>query len=206
MDKLRAIARKWRAIAFASAVAGLSYWFAPPDIIATISGELVNFFGFVIAAVLPAMALTATALRGSGMSIRRLLQLRDALNAQMTFWAGLVFVSFGAVAFVVVLKPVVSCAAGAECRPITFYEHGWFSLNSRIFNAGLAYVFGIVFFQLANILNGLRALLKVNAEAAIGEAQQRYDDQMANTGMGLRQVENPPGHGAFVELPKEPRA
>ncbi|XYD10501.1 hypothetical protein R1A27_08535 [Methylobacterium sp. NMS12] len=206
MSKFGAILRRWKAIAFASAIAGLSYWFAPSDIIATISGELVNFFGFVIAAVLPAMALTATALRGSGMSIRRLIQLRNALDEQMSFWAGLVFVSFAAVAFVVILKPIVSCGSATECKPIVFYEYGWMNLNSRIFNAVLAYIFGIVVFQLGNVLRGLRALLTVNAEAAIGEAQQRYDDQMANTEAGIRQVENPPGHGAFVELPRDPRA
>lgn len=183
-------------------MAGLAFWLAPADFIATVSGELINFFGFVIAAVLPAMALTATSLRGSGMSIKRLLQVRRALELQMSFWAGLVIVSFFAVAFVVVMKPIVACAPGAVCKPAVAFEFASWALDTRLATAFLAYVFGVVFLQLANVLRGLRGLLAVNSEAAIGEAQQRFDDAMAETAGEIAQIRNPPGYGEAVPLPE----
>ncbi len=205
MSRLLAIARKWKLIAVATVGAALSYWLAPADIIATVSGELVNFFGFVIAAVLPAMALTATSLRGSGVSVKRLLVLKAALERQMTFWAGLVIVSFFAVAFVVALKPIVACAPNAPCKPAMAYEYRGYALDTRLANALMAYVFALVFMQLTNVLRGLRALLAVNAEAAIGEAQQRYDDRMAGTEAAVGQIRNPPGYGAVIDLPGDGR-
>jgi hypothetical protein len=193
---------KWKVAALASAAAICAFVLAPPDFIATVSGELINFFGFVIAAVLPAMALTATSLRGSGMSIKRLLQLRNALEQQMSFWAGLVIISFFAVAFTVVMKPIVACAPSVECRPlVAYYIKGW-PLDTRLANALLAYIFGVVFLQLANVLRGLRGLLAVNSEAAIGEAQQRFDDAMSETGNQISNIRNPPGYGDTVKLPE----
>lgn len=205
MSRLRATARRWKVLAVATVGAALSYWLAPADIIATVSGELVNFFGFVIAAVLPAMALTATSLRGSGMSVRRLVVLRSALERQMTFWTGLVIVSFIAVAFIVALKPIVACAPNAPCKAVVAFEYGGYALDTRVANAVMAYVFALVFMQLNNVLRGLRALLAVNAEAAIGEAQQRFDDRMASTEAAVGQIRNPQGYGAVVELPGDGR-
>ncbi|AWN35879.1 hypothetical protein [Methylobacterium radiodurans] len=187
----------------AAVMAAAAARFAPPDFIATVSGELINLFGFVIAAVLPAMALTATSLRGSGMSIKRLIQLRKNLEQQMDFWAGLVIMSFAGVAFVVMLKPYVACPpGGGTCAPaVAFSYEGW-AVDARWANAVLGYISGLILSQLMNVLRGLRGLLVVNSEAAMGEAQQRFDDQMAETGRHIAQIRNPPGYGDTFELPE----
>ncbi|WP_156653367.1 hypothetical protein [Methylobacterium sp. Leaf111] len=202
MFGLRNAVGKWKVVALASAVAAVAFVLAPPDFIATVSGELINFFGFVIAAVLPAMALTATSLRGSGMSIKRLLQLRSALDLQMRFWAGLVIVSFIAVVFVVLMKQIVACAPNVECKPIEVFTYKGWSFDTRLSNAVLGYLFGVIFFQLANVLRGLQGLLAVNSEAAIGEAQQRFDDAMSDTSSQIAKIRNPPGYGDTIQLPE----
>ena len=197
----------WRTV-LALGAAGAAFFLAPADLIDAVSGELVNFFGFVIAAVIPAMALTSTALRGTGMSVRRINQLHDALTAQMRFWAGLVLYGFLAVLLVVIAKPIVACESGA-CSPRVWYEfkdvifeRTW-TIDSRLLNGLIGYVFAIVFGQLTNVLVGLRALLEVNAEAARGEAQQRFDDALSPTREAIAQLGNPAGYGSRVELPEQ---
>ncbi|TNC10702.1 hypothetical protein FF100_21305 [Methylobacterium terricola] len=210
MGRIFRLAKKWKGLALPCALSIAAVCVLPNDFIAIVSGELINFFGFVIAAVLPAMALTATTLRGSGMSVRRLMQLRDALDLQMKFWAGLVLYSFAAVALIVVAKPWIGCAAGATCTPQVLVEYKGFALDTRVgngaTNAAVAFLFGSVFFQLFNVVGGLRALLRVNAEAAIGEAQQRFDDRFADVDAHIARVKNPPGFGETVELPSMPDA
>ncbi|MHB8283618.1 MAG: hypothetical protein ACYDD1_02985, partial [Caulobacteraceae bacterium] len=63
--------------------------------------ELIGFLALIMAGLLPAMILTATILKGSGISARRVEEYGGALRAQLRFWAVLFFAA-GLAAFGIV--------------------------------------------------------------------------------------------------------
>lgn len=188
--------------AFAAAVGIAVSFFAPSDFVSTISGEIINFFGFVIAAVVPAMALSAAALRGNSMSIKRINQLHAALKRQMHFWASLVVLGFIGVIFVLILKPLVDCGKLQPCVPKLLFENQYFSIDSRIFTFLVGYIFGLMAGNMGNIVIGLMSLLDVNAEAARGEAKQKFDEDSYAIEKSILKINNPDDYGRLVDLPE----
>jgi hypothetical protein len=92
------------AIALFGAALGL---LAPPAVLLSASQELIGFISLLLAGLVPAMTLTATALRGEGLSSARVRDYGKSLRRQLDFWGVLFLVGLVAV-FAICAAKIVS--------------------------------------------------------------------------------------------------
>lgn len=171
---IQATISRYRLLAFV-AFAVVGSFLLPIGALSNVSGELITFFGFIMAAVLPAMVLTSTVLRAGNLSYRRLQDYSDALEAQLQVWLGLFVIALAGCVFVIAGK------AAAWSIPIQF------SLGAKYIAADLAHVltaltvgcFTLVMLRAYAIGVGIRSLLKLSTEIALSDAQARDKERIA---------------------------
>ncbi|GGK27486.1 hypothetical protein [Salinarimonas ramus] len=190
-----------RHVMFAGFGAALAWWLTPASFISQVSAELIGFFGFLMAAVLPAMMLTATSIRGIGISSARVNVLYDALREQMLFLSGLFFIAFLAALIVIGFKPFSSCPDLGSCKTIVIFSVHGVTLTTQIINSVLVALVFLLISQFTNVLRGILGLLDLNAQAARNEAEREEEEDIEQMQRDLSSITNPDGYGKNIDLP-----
>lgn len=169
--------------------AALLYALPRPGVLAA-TQELIGFLALLMAGLLPAMTLTATILRGEGISARRVEEYAGALRLQLRFWAVLfaaAAISTGAIAMAKVFS-TPGVAFDWSFRRIHLTERTVVDVCLVVAGAGL----GLVLRRLAAAYEGLQSLLGLNVTMARSEAIAR--DRAAHDALSLDvgTVANPP--------------
>lgn len=155
-------------LGLAGAVGSLVFTLLPRAGVLAATQELIAFLALLMAGLLPAMTLTATILRGDGISAVRVEQYGNALMAQMRFWA-MLFLLAG-VSTVGIVSAKVLFTQNAE-----FHYSVWkLSVDSAVLGSislGVAgFGFGAVLQRLYPSYLGLRSLLTMNVNMAKAQA------------------------------------
>ncbi|OYU50086.1 MAG: hypothetical protein CFE31_00530 [Rhizobiales bacterium PAR1] len=177
----------------------LSFWLLPNKAFKEVTQELIALFGLMMAGVLPTMVLTASVLRAGNLSVKKLIDYRDALRRQLAVWIGLFLVSLVASLLVIVGKMV-------EWSLVVPIPLAWAGLESssfevmRILNAFIVMALAIVVFRAIGVGNGIISLLRLSAELAISEAQAREDARHRAAEASIGGMLERKGYGDYVEL------
>jgi len=180
-------------------VGALAFVFLPSKAFKDVTQELIALFGLMIAGVLPTMVLTASVLRAGNLSVKKLIEYRDALRRQMAVWIGLFLVSLVASLLVTVGKMVDWSLA----LPIPI---AWAGLKAtsfemvRALNAAIVMALAVVLFRAISVGNGIISLLRLSAELAISEAQLREDARHSAAEDAIGQMSERKGYGEYVDL------
>lgn len=143
------------------------YWLPKAGVLAA-TQEIIAFLSLLMAGLLPAMTLTATILRGGGMSARRVREYGGALAMQMRFWAFL-FAAAGVATLGISLAKIFS-AQGVQ---ISFKIMSWNISEKTLTTIWIVFAgagLGVVFQRLLPAYSGLRSLLQLNVRMAELEA------------------------------------
>ncbi|NKJ43168.1 hypothetical protein [Novosphingobium sp. SG720] len=133
--------------------------------------EIIGFLALLMAGLLPAMTVTATVLRGEGISARRVEEYTGALRAQMRFWGSLF-----AAAALSTLGIVIAKIFSAQDVHVSIDLH-WLNCSEKTVTAfGVALAgsgLAIVMARLYPAYEGLVSLLQLNSAMARVEAIAR---------------------------------
>lgn len=171
-------------------------YFLPPNVFAGVTQELIALFGLMIAAVLPAMTLTATALRSGSLSRNRLGRLYFALRQQLMVWLGMFVLALLLCGAVVVGK-----ITNWELTAVLPIGEG-FSFNfCRVLVGAIS--FGAVLFvaRVGAVGRGVLSILDVSREVAMSEAAEAEEAQNKKLRTAVNEMQEPPGRGSYVDLP-----
>lgn len=187
--------RGWET-AVAIAAAGIAGWLAPADLYKESSAEIVAAIGFVMAALIPAMILGATALRAGNFSPLALQRLHVELSRQIALFGGLFLYCLATVGLVLIGKTLQWGAA------LVFLMPDWWPTPLSFGRVVMTLVtFGVIFVALrsATLVIGIGSILRLSADLAISEAVIRADaDKPASS---LEGYEMPENYGARVDKP-----
>lgn len=156
-----------RLLIFGTAGAAIACWLPRNGVVAA-TQEMIAFLALLMAGLLPAMILTATILKGSGLSVKRIDEYGGALRAQMRFW-GVLFGAAGIATLGVVGTKIFSAPGVA----FEFQLHviNLNAANVTGFFVGLSgFGIGAVFQRLLPAYRGLKSLLDLNVQLARVEA------------------------------------
>ncbi|MDP3853135.1 hypothetical protein [Phenylobacterium sp.] len=131
--------------------------------------EIIAFLSLLMAGLLPAMILTATILRGDGMSVHRVDSYTAALQAQMVFWATLFLAALATTVAIVGAK--IFSTTGVDFSlalpKLTFTDQDATTLCVGAAGAGV----GVVFQRLHPAFVGIQSLLELNGQLARAQAK-----------------------------------
>lgn len=155
-------------LVLAGALGAAAFVLLPQEGVLAATQELIAFLALLMAGLLPAMMLTATILRGDGISAVRVEQYGRAMEAQMRFW-GVLFLLAGMSTAGIVGAKIFFADGGA------FHYAFWrLSLDSAVLgrlSLGLGgFGFGAVLQRLVPSYIGLRSLLSLNIRMAKAQA------------------------------------
>lgn len=191
--------RRYGKILLAAVAAVVGGWQLRPDFFDRASSELVALFALLMAGVLPTAALTATILRAGAMPVRKILLYRDALLRQLAVWGGLFVVAFAGCFFVIVAKAVNWKLAISI--PISFSPLKTFSLELiPLFNGAITAALVLLGSRILDIFKGLRSLVLLSSELALGEAKERDFQRSAATARAIERAPERKGHGEEVDI------
>lgn len=159
--------RAWWAAILSVALGGLAT-LLPAESLSEASEEIVTFVSIIAAGATTAMALSATVLRGSAISVLRIRKFSAALEAQFGLW------------FILVAACVISAFSTVVAQIL-----GWSIVTLRLSLSGIDFAVDIIyllifviaastsfaFFKIGQFLLGLRRLLRINNEIAFEEAK-----------------------------------
>lgn len=151
--------------------------------------ELIGFLALLMAGLLPAMTLTATILRGEGISARRVEEYAGALRLQLRFWA----VLFAAAA---IATGGIAMAKVFATTGVAFSFSYWrFQVTEKTivgFSLGVAGAgLGLVLRRLYAAYQGLQSLLGFSVTMARAEAIARDRTVHDALSMDVGSVKNP---------------
>lgn len=155
-------------LSFALVAGAVLFWRLPQAGLLAATQELIAFLSLLMAGLLPAMILTATILRGGGLSAKRVDEYGKALKQQLRFWAGL-FAAAG-IATIAIVGAKVFSTVGAG----VWVDLGVLVINEErlttafIVLAGASV--GVVISRLKPAYEGLASLLDLNVKMARNEA------------------------------------
>jgi hypothetical protein len=169
--------------------AALFYALPRPGILAA-TQELIGFLALLMAGLLPAMTLTATILRGEGISVRRVEEYAGALRLQLRFWAVLFASSAIATAAISSAKVFSAQGVSIDWSVSRFHVTEGSVVTFSLFIAGAS--IGVVLQRLYPAYQGLQSLLTLNVNMAKSEAMSR--DRAIRDGLllGVDIIRNPP--------------
>lgn len=163
-----------------------------PGILAA-TQELIGFLALLMAGLLPAMTLTATILRGEGISARRVDEYAGALRLQLRFWAVLFGASAIATAAISSAKVFSAQGVGFEWSISRLHvtEASVVTLSLLVAGASI----GVVLQRLYPAYQGLQSLLTLNVNMAKSEAMSRDRAIRDGLTLGVDIIRNPPEYG-----------
>lgn len=196
MDRLRRRYQVWF-VALAGGGAG-AVWM-PPTFYDPAAAEIIALVAALMAGILPTAILSATVLRAGGLSVRRILQARNALLQQMDVWAGL---------FAVAAVSAVLLAGGKLTKwsvVIPLDRLGGSAWNAvPLANGVLTGCLILLTLRAMTLFRGLRSLIVLSAEIAQSEALNR---EAPAFDAGLEAIDAMPqrkGFGRKIDLPHWP--
>lgn len=192
--------RQWLrpAATIAAGVVGV-VWLGPKAF-ADVTQELIGVFGLMMAGVLPTMVLTASALRSGSLSVKRLNEYKGALTTQLNVWIGLFLLSLGCSALVVAGKMVGwSFVVSLPLERVGLTQLSFDAI--RILNGAICAGLVLVILRAASVGSGILSLLRLSAEIAIGEAQERDAAKHREVLAAIAATPRREGFGATVDLP-----
>jgi hypothetical protein len=178
----------WLAVASAAAFA----WFAKPTFFASSASEIVTILGFVLAALLPAMVLSATALRSGAFSVQRLVSLHAALAQQVAVFGGVFIYGLALCAVVIVGK------AAEWSVPVFGLGERQFDL-SKVYGAAVAFGLTFLLLRVIAVVFGIRSVLNLVAQIAVDEARIRDAAKFTSE---LGEYQTPTDYGKAIDLPE----
>jgi len=155
-------------------VGALTTAYAPYDFFDDASSDIVTVFGIVMAALVPAMLLAATSMRAGGFSVASVRLLAKSLDDQMALFGLLFLCSLLGAGLVIVAKSV---DWSLPALPLPF-DHLPKLNGSGLFNFLVATVLTFLALRLIDAISGIRAILKLSSEIAVGEAFERSRSQL----------------------------
>ncbi len=158
----------WK-IALAILVGIVTTIFAPYDFFEDISSDVITLFGIVMAALVPAMLLAATSMRAGGFSVASVRLLAKSLDDQMVLFGLLFLCALGGAALVIVGK---SLDWSLPAIPLPTAEPAVINL-SGLWNLLIATVLTFLALRLVDAVAGIRDILRLSSEIAVGEAFER---------------------------------
>lgn len=178
-----------------AALAGATVLYAlpRPGVLAA-TQELIGFLALLMAGLLPAMTLTATILRGEGISARRVEEYAGALRLQLRFWAVLfaaAAIATGAIALAKVFA-TTGVAFSWSYRRVHITEKTIVDFSLCVAGAGL----GLVLRRLYAAYEGLQSLLGLNVTMARTEAIARDRAVHDALSLDVGTIHNPPEYAA----------
>lgn len=199
MKHIGAIMTRTLPVILASISALLAGAFLPPQFLAAVTQELIALFGLMMAAVLPAMTLTATALRSGNLSRKRIDRLYLALRQQLDVWFGMFALSF-LLCSCVVLGKIVDWSL---LVPLPFGEANFINL-ARVINAVIVWGGVLFVLRVGAVGRGVLSILKLSHEIAVSEAVEAQNNRHQKIEEAISAIKPPDGRGAYVELPGPP--
>jgi hypothetical protein len=190
----------WR-IAVAAFGALVLVWGLPKSALGTASQELLAFFGLLMAGVLPTMVLAASSLRSGALSRKRIQSYYNALVVQMRVWAGLFILSLLA-SLAVIIGKIVGWTLPLTALVTLVYQPNWLSNIDVIYALNFIVLFCLFLLasRVAAIISGLRSLLRLSAEIAMSEADERSRLATDKLASELRDISESHGRGEYVDL------
>lgn len=179
---------------FGSSVGAVLFYALPRAGVMAATQELIGFLALLMAGLLPAMTLTATILRGEGISARRVEEYAGALRAQLRFWA----VLFGAAT---ISTGAISLAKVFSTKGAEFVLSWWrFSITQDAV-VGLSLIvagagFGLILRRLYAAYEGLQSLLTLNVAMAKSEAISRDRAIRDAIALDMEGIKNPPEYAS----------
>ena len=171
-------------------------FFLPADTFKDSASNIVALLGLIIAGVLPAATLTATAIRPGSLSIKKLSKYRDALSAQLSMWAVVFGCSVLSAVFV-----VVGQASNWSITPIDFSPVWNKKINvSFIFNSLILVSASFVFVKGASIFGGIRNILDMSFDITKDEIEERNKSQAHEVELEIKAMTPRKGYGKYVNL------
>jgi hypothetical protein len=187
--------RGWET-AVAIAAAGVAGWLAPADLYRESSAEIVAAIGFVMAALVPAMVLSATALRAGNFSPLALQRLHAELSRQISLFGGLFLYCLATVSLVLIGKSLQWGATLGVWMP------DWWPGSLGFGRVIVTFVtFGVVFVALrsATLVTGIGSILRLSADLAISEAVIRAESDKPISSVASYKM--PENYGARIDQP-----
>lgn len=196
MKQLRSTIRKYQVpIVVACLVVGSC--FLSLEIFNKISGDLITLFGFIMAAVLPAMVLNATVLRAGNLSHRKLQEYSDALQIQLRVWLGLFMLALVSCVFVIIGK-----AIDWTLTLSIPYAPGLPDINvGRIISLFVVAGAGLVVLRAYAVGAGIRSLLKLTTDIALSDARARDKERFDEMKQQVQSLDDRRPASSYVDLP-----
>lgn len=177
----------------AAILGGALFYALPRPGILAATQELIGFLALLMAGLLPAMTLTATILRGEGISARRVEEYAGALRLQLRFWA--VLFAASAIATAAISSAKVFSAAGVN---LSFSIKSYHVTEGTLVALSLVFAgasIGVVLQRLYPAYQGLQSLLTLNVNMAKSEAMSRDRAIRDGLSLGTDVISNPPEYG-----------
>lgn len=188
--------RRWKGteLCIALALGGLAAVYMPNGFYSDGVSEIVTVLGFIVAALVPAMVLAATAIRAGAFSVLRIRSLASAIDVQIRVFGGLLLYALGACGVAIAGKllkwTIPAIPVGAAALPQL--ELGW------LFPSALTFTLVFLALRLNAFVAGVLSILRLTATIAEDEARARDrggDQQAVDELEGYRM---PEGYGATI--------
>jgi hypothetical protein len=188
--------RGWETILalFCAAAAGVA---APASLLNPAVSEIIPVVGAILAALIPAMILAATALRAGSFSESSLRKLSTALDRQINVFGGLFLYGLLTCALLIIGKTIEWKGPGFD------FSWGYPSRISVGWALMVCSVFGVCLLITRSIaiIAGIRSILMLQTQIAIAEAANRDRASEAAPASELANYRSPEGYGGTVDLP-----
>jgi hypothetical protein len=172
--QLRTIAKIWDMFLALAAGAAAGLWLNSTAL-KEVATEIIAFFGFQSAVILPAMIFTASVLRAEGLSVSEVQRYQSALRQQMHFWVSLLVLDFLAVCVLIAGK-------ASEWKHIVTVPYFAKTFDSGpVLLALTAFLGTLAVLRLIPFVKGVISLLELNGEltqkAIRARETRRIEDQ-----------------------------
>lgn len=161
------------------------------------AAEIVTVLGFLIAAFVPAMALSATAIRAGGFSVMRIRALGAAVDRQIKVFGGLFLYTLAACALTILGKLL---KWGLPVLPIKASTYSVSLDLSLVFPIVLTALFVFLGLRAVTFIGGILSILNLQTSIAEDEARarDRAKDQEAKD--ELDAYELPASYGTRIDV------
>ena len=183
----------WWAVATSLGL-GCAAMLLPTDSLSKATEEIVTYVSIIAAGATTAMALSATVLRGSAISVRRVQKFSAALEQQFGLWFTLVAACVVS-AFFTVIAQIFNWEMSIEAlEPIQIDINIIYGI---IFVIASSTSFS--FFKIGEFLLGPRRLLRINNEIALEEAKSTARSELQESRTDSPPLPERPNFGQFIE-------
>ena len=139
-----------------------------PDFYEPAAAEIITLVAVLMAGILPTAILSATILRAGGLSVRRIVEVRNALLRQMDIWAGLFAISAVA-GMALATGKLLKWSMVVHSPRVSIPDMSLMPILNGIVTGSLV----LLTLRMMTIFTGLRSLIVLSAEIAQSEAAHR---------------------------------